>query len=38
MDKNVSGIFNVGTGKETSLNALVDMINKALGTSIPRFM
>ncbi|HSB47807.1 MAG TPA: NAD-dependent epimerase/dehydratase family protein [Candidatus Bilamarchaeum sp.] len=29
-----SGIFNVGTGKSASLNHVVDLLNKKLGTSI----
>ncbi len=34
MDKDVSGVFNLGTGKTTSFNDTVGLINKVLGTSI----
>ncbi len=33
LEKNVSGIFNVGYGKARSFNEIVDILNKLLGTS-----
>lgn len=33
---NLSGIFNVGTGKETSVNELFDKIVKALGVAVEK--
>jgi len=32
LEKNVSGIFNVGTGKARSFNEIVSILNKELGT------
>ena len=38
MQKNVSGIFNIGTGKETSVNVLYKKINKlARSSSVMRY-
>jgi len=34
MDSNTAGVFNVGTGVETSFNEVVRMLNEELGTSI----
>jgi len=34
MEHNDSGIFNVGTGKQTSFNTVVTLINQALGKDI----
>ncbi|MFB6194029.1 MAG: NAD-dependent epimerase/dehydratase family protein [Halobaculum sp.] len=37
-DHELNGIYNVGTGRETSLNELVELLNAALGTDIdPRY-
>jgi len=33
LEKNVSGIFNVGTGKARSFNEIVSILNKELGTN-----
>ncbi len=38
-EKNVSGVFNVGTGKETSFNELVKLLNKVLDKEIkPKYV
>ena len=34
LEYNGSGIFNVGTGVQTSFNQIIDMLNKALGRDI----
>lgn len=34
MERKTSGVYNVGTGKTTSFNAVVEAINKSLGTKI----
>jgi len=34
MDSDAAGVFNVGTGRETSFNEVVGMLNEELGTSI----
>ena len=33
-EKEISGVFNVGTGRAVSFNKVVDMINEELGTNI----
>jgi len=35
MQKNVNGIFNIGTGKETSVNTLFRKIRKIVGADMP---
>jgi len=35
MSKNVNGIFNIGTGKETSVNTLFRKIKKLTGSDMP---
>lgn len=33
-EKEISGVFNVGTGRAVSFNKIVDMINEELGTNV----